>query len=202
MFKKTLLAAVLGFSALAGTAHAAQPNGYLFASGGQSDADISKQQLDDYWGVVPGLGISSSLDTKDTAFKIGAGIQLNPYVAVEFQYLDLGAAEYKASNAFAEAKTTAETDGLGINVVGTIGFDAFSVFGKVGYHQLKTELEDSATFLGSESDSTKENVMSLGLGAAFALSESFSLVAEYERYQDVGDEYDVDMLSAGLRYNF
>lgn len=203
MFKKTLLAAVVvSVSAMAGTANAAQPGGYLFVSGGQSDADISKQQLDDYWGVAPGLGISSSLDTKDTAFKIGAGIQLNPYVAIEFQYLDLGAAEYKAANGFAEAKTTAETDGLGVNAVGTIGFDKFGLFGKVGYHQLKTELKDSSTFLGSESDSTKENVMSLGVGATYALNESFSLVAEYERYQDVADEYDVDMLSAGLRYNF
>ncbi|MBL4609455.1 MAG: porin family protein [Pseudomonas sp.] len=203
MFKKTLLAAVVvGFGAMAGAAHAAQPNGYLFVSAGQSDADISKQELDNFWGVTPGLGVSSSLDNKDTAFKIGAGIQLNPYVAIEFQYLDLGTAEYKASNAFAEAKTTAQTDGLGINAVGTIGFDRLSLFGKVGYHQLKTEVKNSSTFLVNGSDSEKENVMSLGLGAAFALNESFSLVAEYERYQDVADEYDVDMLSAGMRYNF
>ena len=72
----------------------------------------------------------------------------------------------------------------------------------MGYHQLKTEVKNSSTFLVNGSDSEKENVMSLGLGAAFALNESFSLVAEYERYQDVADEYDVDMLSAGMRYNF
>lgn len=28
------------------------------------------------------------------------------------------------------------------------------------------------------------------------------LAAEFERYQDVADDYDVDMASAGLRYNF
>lgn len=34
------------------------------------------------------------------------------------------------------------------------------------------------------------------------LTQSFSLVAEYERYRDVADTYDVDFVSAGLRYNF
>lgn len=114
-----------------------------------------------------------------------------------------GAAEYKASNAINEAKTTADTDGLGINAVGTMGFDRLSLFGKVGYHQLTTDLKDSATFVGADaSDSEKENLWSWGVGTAFALNDSFSLVAEFERYNDVAGEYDVDLISAGMRYNF
>ena len=203
MFKKTLLAATaVSFVVLAGAAHAAQPNGYLFASGGKSDADISKQMLDDYWGVTPGFGISSSLDTKDTAFKLGVGIQLNTHFGLELQYIDLGEASYKATNGFVEAKTTAATDGFGANLVGTLPFDRLSLFGKVGYHQLKTELKDSVNLGGSDSTSEKERVWSWGVGAGFALNERFSLVAEYERYRDVADTYDIDLLSAGLRFNF
>ncbi|MFN3581621.1 MAG: porin family protein [Pseudomonas sp.] len=202
MFKKTLLAAIVMGSMATGVQAAEQVNGYLFGSLGQSDADVSKQTLDDYWGVGPGMGISSSLDTKDTAFKIGAGIQLNAYVGIELQYIDLGEVSYKATDGFAVAKTTAETDGFGMNVVGTLPLDRLSLFGKVGYHQLKTELKDTVNIGFSESDSEKENLWSWGIGAAYALNESFSVVAEFERYRDVADTYDVDFLSAGLRYNF
>lgn len=204
MFKKTLLsAAVISLASLTGVAQAEQVNGYLFASIGQSDADISKSALDNYWGVVP--GVSSSLDTKDTAFKIGAGIQLNPYVGVEFQYIDLGELSYKATDGVAVARTTAETQGLGLNAVGTLPLDRLSLFGKVGYHQLRTKAKDKFTVFGitdSESYSDKEWVWSWGVGASLMLTESFSLVAEYERYRDVADTYDVDFVSAGLRYNF
>lgn len=67
---------------------------------------------------------------------------------------------------------------------------------------MKSEFRNSLTGVGSISDTEKEWVTSYGIGAAYALNQSFSIVAEYERYRDVADEYDVDMLSAGLRYNF
>lgn len=221
MLKKTLLAALVSGVMISGT-HAAevQPNGYLFVNLGQSDADASEisNELDaiaDDIAFQVGFEGRSSFDEKDSAFKIGTGIQLNRHVAVEFQYIDLGEISYKANggNSFGDKgtlKASSGTDGFGMNLVGTLPFDRFKLFGKVGYHKLKTDVKASAdvTLAGGQQvseeikDDTTEWVNSLGLGASYAFTPMIELVAEYERYSDVADEYDVDFASIGLRYNF
>lgn len=223
MLKKTLLAALVScLGVTAAHANPYQPNGYLFGNIGQADASASKirngldaqaEEIADFFGLDQGR---RSFDEKDSAFKIGAGIQLNQHVAVEFQYLDLGKLSYKAQgvNTFdgttASLKGSAATDGFGANLVGTLPFDRFKLFGKVGYHKLKTKgklsvdiaVPEVGTFAVSESESTTEWVTSYGLGASYAFTQTVELVAEYERYQDVADEYDVNFASVGLRYNF
>jgi len=195
MLKKTLLAALVScLGVTAAHANPYQPNGYLFGSVGQSKADVSL-------GPVP-VGLSASLDKKDTAYKVGAGINLNPNLAVEFQYVDLGELTIKATDGIDRLKGTEDSYGLGANLVGTLPLDDFALFAKVGYHQVKTKWRTSITNFGSGSDTEKEWVTSYGIGAGYAVNESFSIVAEYERYRKVAGEYHVDMLSAGLRYNF
>jgi opacity protein-like surface antigen len=184
MFKKSLLAVIVLGSMATAVQAAEQVNGYLFGSLGQSEAQISN--------------IS---DDTDTAWKVGAGVQLNPYVGVEFQYVDLGMVEDRIVIMGVPVKGTLDTTGLGANVVGTLPLDRFSLFGKLGYHQMKTDA-NLTIGLDSGSGSEKEWLTSYGVGAAYRVADSFDIVAEYERYQDVADEYDVDLLSAGLRYNF
>lgn len=221
MFKKTLLAALVSGVMISGAQAAdVQPSGYLFGNIGQSDADASKfgNALDAAAAdiaFVAGIDGGSSFDEKDSAFKIGAGIQLNPYVAVEFQYIDLGEISYKANggNSLGDTgtlKASAGTDGFGMNLVGTLPFDRFKLFGKVGYHKLKTDAKLSIDLISAgelqfsdeAKDDTTEWVNSLGVGASYAFTPMVELVAEYERYSDVADEYDVDFASVGLRYNF
>lgn len=199
MFKKTLVALTLVGLSTAGTvAHAqdAEAKAYLFASVGQSDADV-KGELDDFWGV-PG-GVNSSVD-KDTAWRIGAGLKLNKYLAFEAEYIDLGDADYQAGNDV--VTTNLATDGYGVNTVLTLPMDRFSLFGKLGYHRLETDGKFAIPGLGSFDDSSTEWVTSFGVGAGYDLTENFTLVAEFERFRDVADSYDVDLMSAGLRYNF
>ena len=215
MMRKTLLAVLISGAMVTGVQAAGnQVNGYLFGNVGQADAEKP--------GLVKGLNAElaaeadffgldfrSSWDEKDTAFKIGAGIQLNRHIAVEFQYTDLGSPEYKGSlsDGFdtVTAKVTGNTDGYGMNLVGSLPFDRFKLFGKVGYHKLETEasvkISDGVDSL-KMSETEKEWVTSFGVGASYAFTPQVELAAEFERYQDVADEYDVDMASIGLRYNF
>ena len=215
MLRKSLLAVMVSGLLVAGAQAAEnQVNGYLFGNIGQAEADTPSiiKDLDGaladeaaFWG----MDFRSSYDKKDTAFKIGAGIQLNQYIAVEFQYTDLGSPVYKAhvSDGIDElsAKVTGDTDGYGVNLVGTLPFDRFKLFGKVGYHKFETEaaaeLNDGFDTLKVK-DSEKEWVTSYGIGASYAFTPQVELAAEFERYQDVADSYDVDMASIGLRYNF
>ncbi|HHX05593.1 MAG TPA: hypothetical protein GX732_05645, partial [Pseudomonas sp.] len=48
----------------------------------------------------------------------------------------------------------------------------------------------------------REWVPSFGAGASYAIMPELEIVAEYERYKDVADAYNVDLASVGLRYNF
>ena len=56
--------------------------------------------------------------------------------------------------------------------------------------------------VGSDSGTVREWVPSFGAGASYAIMPELEIVAEYERYKDVADAYNVDLASVGLRYNF
>lgn len=195
MMRKTLLAVLVSGVMVSGVQAADnQVNGYLFGNVGQADYDTGS-----FYRGTPG-----SLDEKDTAFKVGAGIQLNRYVGIEFQYADLGELTYKESG----FKGTDAADGYGANLVGTIPLNRFKLYGKVGYHKMEYEVAEKDAF-GSWSKTEKEWVTSYAVGAAFAVTPQFELVAEYERYESVADDFndsgfdaDIDLASLGLRYNF
>ncbi|SDS96207.1 outer membrane autotransporter barrel domain-containing protein [Halopseudomonas xinjiangensis] len=203
MFKKHLIAALIAGAAVS-TANAAEVNGYLFGNVGQAEVDLGNFESE-----LQDLGLATSSDEKDTAFKVGAGVQLNPYVGVEFQYVDLGDFNVNATAAGAgNAKATFSTSGLGLNLVGTLPLDAFKLYGKVGYNKLETEAKVSTGGSTVFRDEEKENITSFALGATYALTPQFELGVEFERYQDLGSDHttggeeDADLLSLGLRYNF
>lgn len=225
MLKKTLLAAVV----LACTATAVQANevsGYVTGSIGQAKAGKPKS-VNDAQKDYKSIGGHTSTDRTDTAYKIAVGLKLNPYAAIEAQYVDLGDSSYKGSIGqqgvwSLDEKINFKTSGLGVNLVGTLPLDDFTLFAKAGYHHLKTEgkLKESFAVTGSGSTSESGNATirkwtpSFGVGASYALTPTFSVVAEYERYKNVankkvyvdGDKtsfkHSVDLASIGLRYNF
>ena len=100
MFRKSLLVMMVSGAMVAGVQAAeVQPNGYLFGNIGQSDAQkpsiVKEYEADVQQAIANGWDVSSSFDDTDTAYKIGAGLQLNSYVGIEFQYTDLGEISYK-----------------------------------------------------------------------------------------------------------
>ncbi len=225
MLKKTLLAAVvLGLSATAVQAN--EVSGYVTGSVGQAKADkpsVVKREMNDF----KEFGGSTSTDRTDTAYKIAVGLQANPYVALELQYIDLGKSKYKGTLsapgvASYSEKIDFDTSGFGTNLVGTLPIDDFTLFAKVGYHYLKTKgsLKETGSIVGvgSFSDSGSDNVRkwtpSFGVGASYNITPEFAVVAEYERYKGVADKkvtiddekhsfkHDIDFASVGLRYNF
>lgn len=182
MFKKTLLAAAVFAMATATVAvQANEVSGYLAGSLGQSDTKGAN---------------------KDFAYKVAVGLQANPYVALEAQYTDLGKPSDKGYLFGRYSKATAETWGLGANLVGTLPLDDFKLFAKVGYHKMETKAKLKVDGLGSFSGKGREWVPSMGVGASYAIVSELEIVAEYERYKDVADSFDVDLASVGLRYNF
>jgi len=88
--------------------------------------------------------------------------------------------------------------------------DAFSAFGKVGIYRSKTTFDFSARVGGgmaAESFSDTDTNTKFGLGVNYAFSKSVGVRAEWERYNDLGDENvtgeaDVDLWSVGMTFKF
>ncbi|HHX34425.1 MAG TPA: porin family protein [Gammaproteobacteria bacterium] len=187
MLKKTLLAALV-FGVATTAVQANEVSGYVTGSVGQTNSK----------------GFNSK---KKFGHKIAVGLQANEFVGLEAQYTDLGKPKDKGyvvdglGNAY-DYKGTARTRGLGANLVGTLPLNDFKLFAKVGYHKMETKVKVNVAGIGSGKTTEREWVPSFGLGGAYALTSELDLVAEYERYKDVADNYNVDFASVGLRYSF
>lgn len=156
---------------------------------------------------------SSSSGLNDSGFKLIAGIEVSPYWAIEAQYIDFGkfTDKYTYSAGYlgsVQMKTSIETAGLGLNLVGTLPIaDHSLIYVKSGAHHFRSKVRVTGSQYGysaSESFSVNEWAGALGLGFLYDLTYNLSVVAEYERYFNVAgrDSVDIDFLSLGLRYTF
>ena len=219
MIKKIVLPALaLGaMGAIATSAQAYEVSSYLQASVGQSKAERTF--------LVKGMAgewDSFKADRTDTAYKIIAGLNLNQYIGIEGQYVDLGKSSYKGKDYLPgivdyTGKADLESYGLGLNLVGKYPIQDFALFAKVGYHFMHTKYSDRATnHLTGDSEkyskSSRKMIPSFGIGASYAITNHLSLLAEYERFNGIGRgirqsglelvKHDVDFASVGIRYHF
>ncbi len=219
MFKKTLAAAlILGLASTGAQAADWDVSGYIQGNLGQAKAE-KPSFVKDVQRETKILGASTSSDKTDTAYKLIVGLQLNPYVALEAQYTDLGKSNYKVSasgpGGSMRAKMDFDTKGYGANLVGTLPIDKFTLFAKAGLHNLRTKASvgmNSNTVIGDfkVSKTVTKWTQSYGIGASYEFIDNLAVVAEVERYRNVADKkwggdkvkHDIDMLSAGIRYKF
>jgi len=216
MLKKLLATAVvLGLTATA--AQAFEVEGYAGLNLGQASANKSGQVARDYDDARDKRKSSSKTDN---AYKLTVGLKLNPYVALEAQYADLGKAKYKRNSSHWQNKETTKTQGYGANVVGIIpiGETGVNLFAKTGLHRMSTKLAHTVVH-PTESGKSKKTINkwthNYGIGASYTFVENFEAVAEFERYRNVankkfqtfnGDKlnfkHDINLLSVGMRYKF
>ncbi len=185
--------------------------GYVLGSVGQSDLRVDKSKLDDLVRTAGGTNVSSSLDSKDTAYKLQLGYQFNPYFAVEGGYVDLGKANYSASYTQGTASGNLKVTGWNIAAVGIYPLsDAFSMFGKLGVIDAKVEGSGSGTGLagdiGITANSTKWRA-NYGLGLTYNATRNLGVRLEWERFDKVGEtdkttQFNADLISVGLQFSF
>jgi OOP family OmpA-OmpF porin len=184
--KKSLLCAALILSSSAAFAG----NGYAGLSAGSSTHKVSTG------------GLSVSDDT--LGVKVYAGLQVNEAFGIEAGYAHFG-----------KSKISAEGDSLGAKptsfyVAATGTFKAspqFDVFGKVGVARSDTNVY--ANFDGESGNVDQSGTSAIfGVGLKYKLSETMSLVAEYENFGKVAKADDADLnlkvslVSVGLRIAF
>jgi len=235
-YLKATLTLLLGATAAVatGAASAQQSPLYVGVSAGQAKYDF------DFGGQVrsalkPTIGYnvqSTSADDTDTGYKLTVGYTVLPWLAFEADYVGLG--KVKTSYAFTSTtgldsftrSGTYKVNGLNVAAVGSFHVnEAVSVYGKVGLLYSKYEYSESGTnvigFQPSPIPPThsftaadiKRSKLSYGLGVDWQLQKNLSLRVGWDRYTDIGNDFNnsesgngkfdnVDLVSAGLIVRF
>lgn len=205
-----LLAATLG---LAPASNALADGFYFGLSGGLSMPDLpSKAEFDQV--ILAGTPAQSSLDDTGTAWGAQVGYRWGSYIAAEIGYVDLGKAEYEAvpTGTPLRASVRFASSGVTLAAVGMLPLgERFDLYARGGVYfgdtRLRQKIEDLSTgeSLAMVEDTSSSKDLFAGIGAAWNITESFSLRLQYERYFGVGEDdetgkTDIDLLTFGVLF--
>lgn len=148
-----------------------------------------------------------SVKKTDTAFRIGAGYQLNKNVGFEANYADFGKLTASGVVLGFATSVSVPVTGYGVAVVGTLPLsDAFALTGKVGLESIS--VKNNVSLLGvTVSQSANKTNATFGVGIKYNLTPSVALRAQYEDFGKVGNanttgEAKLSLLSAGVIVGF
>ena len=187
--KKTTIAALLAASGLV-VSSASMAQGKPADTGFYAGATIGQSDFSsaDCSGVT--------CDTKDTAFRILGGYQINRNFAAEIGYHDFGKVTI---NGVGDVKANAiELVGLGMYPINP----QFSVYGKLGFYRGEAKLS------GDFGDGKETNTdLTYGVGVQYNFNRQLGVRGEWQRYSklggdDTGGDSDVDVLSIGVVFRF
>lgn len=182
--------AVLGLASgimLAGPAAAQDMGFYAGAAFGQAETDGVCDIVAGFAGV--------SCDEKDTAWKIFGGYQVNRNFSLELGYASFGEATVTGPGGVATVEGTA----FDLVAVGSLPLaDRFSVYGKLGLYRADFEVRNTLGF----SEDASENGLTFGVGLRFDFTRNLAARLEWQRYQEVGEDLDVSMMSLGVLFKF
>jgi OmpA-OmpF porin, OOP family len=203
-----------GTAFIAAPAFAAELVAGVYLGGGLSFSNVT--DLDgkiDAANANQGQGTTSSADGSKTNGNLRLGCRINPNLAVEATYDQVGGMNVQstvASRGADVASGTWKSNGRGMHVLGIlpVGKD-WSVYGRVGVEQRNTLLNLASTQGGATGPSSMatNNTLTLGAGAAYAESHKLDATDEYLHYNRVGDDAltgsnGVDKVNVGLLYHF
>ncbi|MEO8385179.1 MAG: outer membrane beta-barrel protein [Betaproteobacteria bacterium] len=209
-----IAAAILAVSA-AGAAHAQTATPwYGGVSAGSTKSNVNAGEVNDFLRSLGYGSPSTSADDKDTFYKFMMGYRFSPAVSLEGFYADLGKYNTRTTvttplvgsvNADYKAK------GYGVDLVLSAPItQEFSVYGRLGVLQAKTEATFSSTGsvgLLANRGSKNKTAQHYGLGLQYELNPSLALRGEVETFRKLGDdstggELKVNVLSVGAIFRF
>lgn len=190
----------------------AQDGGYSYGGIGigQSRSKINEQ---DVATTLVGPGVTTTVltrDRRDTAYKLFGGYQFNRNFALEAGYFDLGRFGFTADTAN-ESTLAAQVRARGVNLdlVGTMPLsDRWSVLARVGAAYTRVRDDFSGSAVPSQVDPVSHRSstnLKYGAGLQYAVSSSFLVRAEAERYRidgPVSGHANVDTASVSLVFPF
>lgn len=162
-------------------------------------------------GFYLGAGVARSkfdldnpLDTKDTGYKLIAGMRLLDSFGVEVNYADFGKASVTGTGCASlvgsncPATTTVEGKATTAFAVGFLDFPLIDLYAKLGLSLSNGKLRVPSVSSFKQSDKNTDVVWGLGAQAHFG---SLGARAEYERFK-LFDNRKLDLISVSVLYTF
>ena len=159
---------------------------------------------------APDNGRSINRDSSSTGYKLFTGYQINPQLAVEAAYADLGKETFNWRYGKNESGAgSIKLQSLSVAVVGSMPIaDGIRAFGKLGAAQMQGKYHESWSQPGyAETIDIKKSktVANYGLGLAYQIMPKLEVRAELEGYgkvkvEDLGIKS--RLLSVGIGYQF
>lgn len=190
------------------------PHWYLGASVGESRLSLDTIYLEQNM-AAQGLSVGDIYrNTNDTGYKLFAGYQLNPMMALEGGVFRLGEVDFSAStlSAFNEMTLVSgrlRAKGANLDLVASMPLSAaWSVLGRIGltYNDTDAPLSYQPPLDFLQYNSSKHYLKhKFGVGLAYQMNPDWALRLELERYRldDMwGDQGDMKLLSLGLVYHY
>ena len=186
---------------------------YIYGSFGRSDFGLDKNTVDgNVRNALVSHGLTdtftSSLNNKDDGYKLQAGYQFNPYVAIEGGYVQLGRAKYSVTYQGTTSNAEIDVSGWDFSVVGILPIGSqFNLFAKVGRSTFvgKEKASVAGVSLDTGEDQTRVGG-TYGVGASYSLTKETSLRIEYERFNLSGSGWTGDpkikLITLGAAYKF
>ncbi len=141
----------------------------------------------------------ATCDDSPDGYKIFGGSRVNPNLAFEASYMDMGEA-----TATGITTRTLGVTGLNFSVLGIKPLSkSFELFGKLGLMFWEAESKNINT---GSSLTVNDSDINFGFGATYNVNETFGLRAEFERFHNISYESNaetpVSYLSIGVIVSF
>jgi OmpA-OmpF porin, OOP family len=176
---------------------------YIGFSVGSATYDIDIGNWDD------GSIVSGSVDDNDAGVKFFWGYMLSNNFGFELFYANLGETSFEGVSsgdgdiwAAGNVSGFTKNSGYGFSAIANIPFGSHvEAFGKAGMFRWTTrhrENDSSGAFRYSDSGTD----MMFGGGLALNVTDRSAVRVEWERFTDVYDIYDIDLISLGFVHKF
>lgn len=138
-------------------------------------------------------------EVKPTGMQIGVGYSLDKTWDVEAGYIHFGKGTGTISGAGPDTPYSLQTQSIYLAGIGNYAFtEAFSAFGKLGIavNHSKGKVD------GGSATKTKTQAL-IGAGLSYQFTKEIAGLVDYTYYGKVSDaDFNLSLLSVGLRYNF
>ena len=171
------IAAILLLAAAVSPALADNPSG-PYVGGGYGRFNLHVHNFSDV-----GQAADTIADSNDNAWKLFAGWRLNPYVALEAAYINLGNPGEKFVSSGSDGVYKVHVTGFAPTVIGTLPLGPVEIFAKAGYYYYDVKLDVNVQSLGSaglQSSHSRSDFL-YGAGAGFTFFDHLHVRGEYER---------------------
>ena len=193
---KLLVAAIL-LTTAATPVLADNPSG-PYVGGGYGRFDLHIHNFNDV-----GQAADTIADSNDNAWKLFAGWRLNPYVAVEGAYINLGNPGEKFTATGSNGTYKVHVTGFAPSLVVALPLGPVEIFAKGGYYFYDVKLNvdvQSAGSAGVQSSHSRTDFL-YGAGAGITFMDHLHVRGEYERI-DIADYNNSDALWLTAAWRF